>query len=85
MNLTEYLNRHGISQAEFGALYSPPASQSLVSQWCKGVTRMTLQRALETVRLTAGEVSAEDCAAMFNGRTIDPEPAASIRPSGALT
>lgn len=67
MTLSDYLEKRGLSQAEFGAKFDPVVSQSLMSQWLRGTTRMTLDRAIECKRLTRGQVSVEECAAMYRG------------------
>ena len=76
MTLIEYLDQHGISQSEFGAKFTPRVSQSLVSQWLRGTTRMTLDRAIECKRITGGQVTEEDCAALFRGVAPVPQQAA---------
>jgi len=65
MQLSNYLDEHGKSQAGFGAELDPPASQSLVNQWLRGVTRITLAYALEIERKTKGQVTPQDCADMY--------------------
>ncbi len=65
MKLDEYLNKNGLSQAEFGKKLTPPVSQGLVSQWINGGTRVTLDNALEIERVTDGSVTVRDCAEMF--------------------
>jgi len=65
MLLEEHLKKAGKSQAEFGLALVPPASQALVSQWVRGVTRVTLSYALQIERETDGEVSPQDCADMY--------------------
>lgn len=66
MHLENYLKESGKSQGTFGAKLSPPASQGLVSQWVRGVTRITLDYALQIDRETGGAVTPQDCATMFN-------------------
>lgn len=65
MNISSYLKNTGSSQASFGAQLMPQASQALVSQWVRGVTRITLDYALQIERVTQGTVSPQDCADMF--------------------
>ena len=65
MQLEEYLKKAGRSQAEFGLALAPAASQALVSQWARGITRVTLSYALQIERVTNGEVSPRDCADMY--------------------
>jgi DNA-binding transcriptional regulator YdaS (Cro superfamily) len=66
MGLDEFLKVEGLTQEELAALYDPPITQGLVSHWIRGRTRMSLDYALQTVRITGGKVTPEDCAAMFN-------------------
>jgi hypothetical protein len=68
MHLNTYLKEASLSQAEFGESLDPPASQGLVSQWIRGVTRVTLYYALQIDAKTCGKVSPQDCADMY----IDP-------------
>jgi DNA-binding transcriptional regulator YdaS (Cro superfamily) len=68
MHLTEYRKKQSQSQAEFGALLTPLASQSLVSQWERGETRITLDYAVQIDRVTGHEVSCEDCNSMFHSK-----------------
>jgi len=65
MHLDEYLKEASQSQNEFGGQLQPPASQGLVSQWVRGITRITLDYALQIDRATAGRVTPQDCADMF--------------------
>lgn len=67
MHLNEHLKESGESQSEFGADLVPPASQALVSQWVRGVTRITLSYALQIDRKTRGKVTPQDCADMYVG------------------
>jgi len=64
MQLDEFLREKNLSQAEFGSNLTPPASQALVSQWVRGVTRVTLSYALQIERQTQGAVKPQDCADM---------------------
>lgn len=64
MQLDEFLRVKNVSQAEFGSTLVPPASQALVSQWVRGVTRVTLSYALQIERQTEGAVTPQDCADM---------------------
>lgn len=68
MHLETHLKDSGQSQSVFGARLVPPASQGLVSQWVRGVTRITLDYALQIERETGGAVTPQDCADMF----VDP-------------
>lgn len=65
MHLEEHLKETGQTQGDFGKRLNPPASQGLVSQWVRGVTRVTLEYALQIDELTDGAVSPKDCAAMY--------------------
>lgn len=67
MHLEKYLKEAGSSQADFGRELVPPASQALVSQWIRGVTRITLDYALQIDRISCGKVSPQDCQDMFIG------------------
>jgi DNA-binding transcriptional regulator YdaS (Cro superfamily) len=68
MHLEEHLKETGQSQSAFGARLVPPASQGLVSQWVRGITRITLSYALEIERESGSAVTPQDCSDMF----IDP-------------
>ena len=52
--IATYLKRTGLSQRQFAELLN--CSQSLVSQWITGETRMTAERALEIERVTSGKI-----------------------------
>lgn len=65
MHLDEYLKEVSQSQSEFGGQLHPPASQGLVSQWVRGITRITLDYALQIERKTEGRVTPQDCSDMF--------------------
>lgn len=69
MHLDKYLKDVGQSQSDFGSKLTPPASQGLVSQWVRGITRVTLDYALQIERETGGAVSPQDCADMFHEAT----------------
>nr|WP_315467129.1 hypothetical protein [uncultured Undibacterium sp.] len=43
----------------------PPVTQGLVSQWELGAVRMTLDYALQTEKVSNGDVTPQDCADMF--------------------
>lgn len=66
MHLAKWLEKRGMRQDDFGAQLVPPVTQALVSQWVRGVTRMTLDYALQTKRITRGKVAPEDCADMYD-------------------
>lgn len=68
MHLDAHLKQVGLSQGDFGAQLNPPASQALVSQWIRGVTRVTLEYALQIERLSEGNVLPQDCADMYKPR-----------------
>lgn len=68
MHLSDYRKKKGQTQAEFGGLLSPPASQGLVSQWECGETRITLDYAVQIDRITKRQVSCTDCNAMFKSK-----------------
>ena len=65
MNLDDYLKQTRQNQTEFGHVLTPPASQALVSQWIRGVTRITLAYALQIERQTDGQVTPQDCSDMY--------------------
>jgi len=65
MDLNGYLKEKGVTQAAFAAMFEPPVTQGLVSQWLRGETRMTLDQALQAARITAGAVGPQDCAALY--------------------
>jgi DNA-binding transcriptional regulator YdaS (Cro superfamily) len=65
MHLREYRELHKLSQKEVGDSLDPPASAGLVSQWECGVTRVTLDYALQIDRHTDQKVTPQDCAAMY--------------------
>ncbi|WP_089401620.1 hypothetical protein [Noviherbaspirillum humi] len=73
MHLEEHLKQTGQTQGDFGKRLIPPASQGLVSQWIRGVTRVTLHYAVQIEDLTGGAVMPQDCADMY----IDPRNRAS--------
>lgn len=68
MHLTEYRKNKKQTQAEFGARLTPPASQSLISQWERGEVRITLDYAVQIDRVTEHEVSCEDCKDMYRDK-----------------
>lgn len=65
MHLEEHLKEKKQTQGDFGKRLVPPASQGLVSQWIRGVTRITLDYALQIDRETDGNVTPKDCADMY--------------------
>lgn len=81
MHLDEFLEEEQKSQRGFGAELDPPVSQSLMSQWVRGETRITLAYALEIERKTKGKVTPQDCADMYKGRGVDRVPALSPQPA----
>lgn len=68
MRLDEYLTAKKISQGAFGALLTPPVSQTLVSQWNRGVTRVMLDQAIQIENITEGQVTPRDLACMYKPR-----------------
>lgn len=83
MHLEEYRAKAGLSQGEFGQKLSPPASQGLVSQWERGITRITLGYALQINTETGGQVTPQDCADMYiepHLRGTSPAASPHIRP-----
>lgn len=69
MRIDAYLKEKGMTQAAFGATLVPAASQSLVSQWIRGSTRITLQQALDIEAKTSGAVTPHDCASHYVGNS----------------
>ncbi|MFN4114952.1 MAG: hypothetical protein ACK4F7_00440 [Inhella sp.] len=65
MHLRDYLKAAGISQAAFGQKLDPPVSQGKVSHWLEGRRRVSLVEGLQVAKLTDGQVSMEDLAAMY--------------------
>lgn len=65
MHLREYRELNKLSQKDFGELLEPVASPGLVSQWECGVTRITLDYALQIDSHTNKQVTPQDCAAMY--------------------
>ncbi|TDV06038.1 helix-turn-helix domain-containing protein [Paraburkholderia caballeronis] len=62
MRLDEYMREHRLTQAALGARLVPPVTQSQVSQWFRGITRITLEQALQIQVLSGGLVTPADCA-----------------------
>ena len=63
MKLEQYIKQTGTSQREIAeqlASRGVRASQGLVSQWINGVTRITLQAAVELEQITRGAVTVYD-------------------------
>lgn len=52
--IAAYLKKTGLSQRQFAELLE--CSQSLVSQWITGETRMTGEWAVEIERVTSGKI-----------------------------
>jgi DNA-binding transcriptional regulator YdaS (Cro superfamily) len=77
MHLDEYLRQTRQNQGDFGATLIPAASQALVSQWVRGVTRITLDYALQIDKRSNGLVKPQDCADMYVGPSAraSPKPA----------
>jgi DNA-binding transcriptional regulator YdaS (Cro superfamily) len=76
MHLNLHLKETGQTQAAFGQRLIPTASQGLVGQWLRGVTRITLHYALEIKRESGGAVTPQDCADMFIDPANRPAPSA---------
>lgn len=81
MQLDEYLKSTGQRQSDFGAALHPPATQALVSQWVRGVTRVTLAHALQINKVTNGQVTPQDCADMYRRASASHLPAPSPQPA----
>lgn len=66
MDLSDYLEKHGLSQEDFAGKFKPKVSQGLIHQWLlwlktpKKGTRITAERATEIETITGGEVSRSD-------------------------
>lgn len=69
MHLDKYLKEASLSQSDFGSRLVPPASQGLISQWVRGITRITLDYALQIERESSGAVTPQDCADMYKDAT----------------
>lgn len=80
MHLNQYLIESRQSQEDFGKRLNPPVSQGLVSQWIRGVTRITLLQALQIKKLTRNKVTPQDCADMYTGPARRERPSASAHP-----
>ncbi|SAK53346.1 hypothetical protein AWB78_01317 [Caballeronia calidae] len=65
MRLDEYLKDQKLSQAALAALLQPPVTQSLVSQWIRGMVRMNLDQAVQIEEISNGAVTPRDLAEMF--------------------
>ena len=65
MQLEQWLKKESKSQVDFGLSLNPSVSQGQVSQWIKGITRITLEYALQIDQVTLGAVSPQDCADMY--------------------
>jgi DNA-binding transcriptional regulator YdaS (Cro superfamily) len=55
MNISDYLQQKGLSQAAFGARLG--VTQGLVWQWISGHRRVTAERAVQIHQETRGKVS----------------------------
>ncbi|MCU1282330.1 MAG: putative transcriptional regulator [bacterium] len=60
MDIKTYLQKHGLSQDEFGKRLRNPVSQGLVWQWIEGRTNITIDRAREIVEASEGEITPHD-------------------------
>ena len=56
--IQEYLDRHKISQQQFAARLG--VTQSLVSQWITGSTRITEDNGAKILLVTGGELTPQD-------------------------
>lgn len=65
MHLSKWLDDNGMTQDEFRIRLSPCVTQGLVSQWVRGVTRVTLDYGLQIETITNGAVPVKDCADMY--------------------
>lgn len=76
VNIAAYLDKHGVSQEEFGRRLKNPVSQGLVWQWINGKTTITLERAREIVAASNGEITPHDLlpAHFPKGFRFPPEP-----------
>jgi DNA-binding transcriptional regulator YdaS (Cro superfamily) len=75
MQLQTWRKNAGISQSAFGELLIPPITQAQVSQYELGVTRITLEYALQIDRLSNGSITPKECADLFNSHLPTKEPA----------
>lgn len=61
MDIRTYREKHGLSQADFAALFpnepGKSATQGLVWQWEDGKQRFTAERAIQIEQITGGEVT----------------------------
>lgn len=60
MNLKAYLEKHEVSQEEFGKRLRKPVSQGAVWQWCEGKTTPTTESMRDIFAATDGEVTPHD-------------------------
>jgi len=67
MYLRDYLRENQLTQVRFAEKFSPPVTQSVVSDWIRGKSRITLAHALQIQKITGGQVTPEDCAALYLG------------------
>jgi len=58
MNIPEYLEKHRISQDEFGSMIG--VTQGAVSQWLAGSIKISAERAVDIEKATKGEVKREE-------------------------
>lgn len=77
MQLKTYLEKHEISQEEFGKRLRKPVSQGAVWQWVEGKTTPTTESMRHIHEATGGEVGPHDWKpAIFpKGFMFPPEPA----------
>jgi DNA-binding transcriptional regulator YdaS (Cro superfamily) len=58
MDIPQYLEKHGLAQAEFARLLG--VTPGLVWQWLNGETKVTAERAIVIEEVTGGAVSREE-------------------------
>lgn len=73
MRLDDFLRERELTQAQLGSQLNPPVSQAQVSQWVRGLTRVTLEQALQIEEVTSGAVSPRECADLFGTRAPKPD------------
>lgn len=65
MHLRDWLQKEGLTQDALGLRLVPPVSQGKVSHWLNGTRRVSLGEALQLGRITNGDVTFEELAAMY--------------------
>lgn len=74
MSLRLYLQKHQITQAEFGRRLCPPVSQGKVNHWLHGTRRVSLAEGLQIVSVTGGEVTLESLAELASSPATTTQP-----------